>query len=522
MGKRAALYARYSSEGQRIESITAQLRASHDYCAKKQYQIVQEYRDEAESGRTDDRPAFQKMIRDAKTKMFDVVVYHKIDRNSRNEFDYYFYKRELQKHGVGIEYAEQNIDDSPEGQAMEAMLVGFAAYYSRNLAREAKKGMRENAYQCLHNGGAPPLGYDVGPDKKLFVNEIEAVAIRKIFKMRAAGSGYGKIIETLNAEGHKTKKGNSFLKNSLHDILANKKYVGTYVFGRTATSPSGKRNNHKAASDAIEIENAIPAIIDQLTWDKVQRQRKRDSEKRQGGQYQAKEEYLLTGLIQCSCGSAMNGSRTKNQRSGVYTYYKCAGQHNGTKCPGKRIKKAVAEQAVIDVLLEQINKDKIPKILHKVNAAMLSFATDLNAELKVLDAKKPELERNIEKALRLYYDDVLPKTEVGRIVNEARATINGIDERLAEIHRLVKSIYLNEDQLFDLLLAFSSDLKAGQNLKEIIRAFVEYVVVIDEATIEVHLWLGPDFWRPMGEGSPPPFKSTFDKKPRTTRFFCCL
>ena len=265
MTKRVALYARFSSANQRQESITAQFRAAHEYCERKQYTIIKEYHDDAESGKTDDRPAFQEMARDAKAGLFDVAVFHKIDRNARNEIDYYIYKDRLKKSGVRIEYVEHNIDDTPEGALIESVLVDMAAYFSRNLAREAMKGMNENAYKCLHTGGTPPLGFNVAPDKKLIINDIEAQIVRKIFEMRAAGSGYMDIINTMNANGWKTKSGNAFGKNSLYDILCNKKYIGVYIFGKVRTQVDGKRNSRLHTADAIEIPGGVPAIVDQDT-----------------------------------------------------------------------------------------------------------------------------------------------------------------------------------------------------------------------------------------------------------------
>lgn len=79
------------------------------------------------------------MLADAIARKFDVIIFHKIDRNARNEFNYYTFKHTLSTLGIGYEYAAQNIDFSPEGQMMESMLVGFAAYYSRNLAKETKR-----------------------------------------------------------------------------------------------------------------------------------------------------------------------------------------------------------------------------------------------------------------------------------------------------------------------------------------------------------------------------------------------
>ena len=98
---RAALYARYSSDNQRYESITAQLRCSKEYCAQKHYDVVKIYTDEAISGTSvAGRTGFQQMILESGDGIFDVVIFHKIDRNARNEIDYYTNIDRLKKNGV--------------------------------------------------------------------------------------------------------------------------------------------------------------------------------------------------------------------------------------------------------------------------------------------------------------------------------------------------------------------------------------------------------------------------------------
>ena len=157
----AVIYARFSPDMQREESIDAQVRACKAYAKSKGYTVVKEYVDEAKSGRsTLTRDAYNQMMADAMENKFDVIIFHKIDRNSRNELNYFIFKDKLEKLGIRYEYAAQPIDtDSPEGQVMETVMVGMAAYYSRNLAKETKKGMNENAYKAIFNGGYAPLGY---------------------------------------------------------------------------------------------------------------------------------------------------------------------------------------------------------------------------------------------------------------------------------------------------------------------------------------------------------------------------
>jgi site-specific DNA recombinase len=103
-------------------------------------------------------------------------------------------------------------------------------YYSKNLAREVMKGLKETAYQCKHTGGYAPLGYDVDPaTQKYVINENEAEIVRLIFKLHNKGYGYKKILAKLNDKSYKTKFGNNFSPSSIKGILTNKN-IQVYTF----------------------------------------------------------------------------------------------------------------------------------------------------------------------------------------------------------------------------------------------------------------------------------------------------
>lgn len=206
--QRAVIYARFSSDMQREESIDAQVRACKAYAKNKGYIVVDTYADEAKSGRdVTKRDAYNQMLSDAMEDKFDVIIFHKIDRNSRNELNYFTFKDKLEKLGIRYEYAAQPIDAlSPEGQMMETVMVGMAAYYSRNLAKETKKGMNENAYKAIFNGGYAPLGYKI-VDKHYVIDEKEAEAVRLIFNLYLDGKDTAKsawhspLVDTLHVAG---------------------------------------------------------------------------------------------------------------------------------------------------------------------------------------------------------------------------------------------------------------------------------------------------------------------------------
>lgn len=262
---KVAAYARYSSENQRDESIEAQLSAIEEFCKREGHKIVATYTDRALSATTDDRPEFLQMIRDAEKGLFEAVIVHKIDRFARNRYDSAFYKRRLKMAGVERISVTERLDGSPESVILESVLEGMAEYYSKNLAREVMKGLRENAKQAKFTGGIPPLGYNIDKDKNYVLNEQEAPAVRMIFDLYLQDKGYTETINTLNLHGYKTKRGNSFRKNSIHDILRNPIYAGYYTYCRGTK----KKHRYVKRDDTIVIPDAVPAIITKEEYERV-------------------------------------------------------------------------------------------------------------------------------------------------------------------------------------------------------------------------------------------------------------
>jgi len=143
---RTALYARYSSgPRQTDQSIEGQIRVCTDYCKQKGLTITEIYADKHISGKTDDRPEFQRLIADAKKKKFDAVVVYKTDRFARNKYDSAIYKRQLKMNRIQFFYAAESIPDGPESIILESLMESLAEYYSSELAQKIKRSMHETA-----------------------------------------------------------------------------------------------------------------------------------------------------------------------------------------------------------------------------------------------------------------------------------------------------------------------------------------------------------------------------------------
>ncbi len=397
---RGVIYARFSSDNQRDESIDAQIRAIEEYARKNDITVVGQYIDKARSAMTDNRPEFLRMIAEAKENMFDIVLVHKLDRFARNRQDSIGYRMQLKRHNVSLISVLEYIDESPESIILESVLEAMAEYYSKNLAREVNKGMKENALKGLHTGGLPPLGYDVDPKtKKLVINEHEAVAVRMIFELFLQGYGYDRIINELNARGFTSKTGRAFGHNSLHNIVRNEKYAGVYVFNRSASKDvDGKRNHHQSKDDdeIIRIEGAVPAIISKEVFEQVQQ--KICSRKQVRASNKAKEVYLLSGKIFCGeCGFSMCGDkRHAGRNKNLLVTYRCVGRKNKHTCQNKEIRREYIEAYVLETLSEYLFNEKlISKIVEAYHAYQLETNADVIRTRDALKSRLNEITREI-------------------------------------------------------------------------------------------------------------------------------
>ena len=401
---RAVVYARFSSTNQRSESIDAQKRACYKYISEKGYTPVGDYVDEALTGTNLLRPGFQKLLEDSQKGMFDTVIVHKYDRLSRSVYDTLDVQQQLARYGIRVESVIEPFNDSPEGQLQQIVQLGVSQYYSANLAREVVKGLKENAYKAMHNGGIPPYGFDVDPEtKKYIINEHEASGIRIMFEKIIQGWSYRELAEYLNLLGYRTKIGNKFSANSsFYDLLTNPKYKGEYVFNRSVSKPKqiGMKRSHrknKNEEEIIRIPNGVPAIVDEETFELVQKLLKQ--RRRSKGQHKAKEVYLLTGLVECAeCGSAYHGSsRIGGRNKSKYVSYRCSKRkklENPCKC--KEINKTLLDEFVVNQLYTTLlNQTNLEQLLEEVNVKLKQKYADMDQDLPKLQKQLDEVNQKI-------------------------------------------------------------------------------------------------------------------------------
>ena len=386
----AVIYARYSSDNQREESIEGQLRECKVFAEKNGIQIVGTYIDRAFSARTDNRPDFQKMIKDSASRKFELIIVWKLDRFARDRYDSAHYKAALRKNGVRVISATEKISDGSEGILMEAVLEGMAEYYSAELSEKVIRGLTENAYKCKFNGGTLPLGYTIDSEHHFQIDPLVAPAVLESFKRYAEGASMTEIAQEMNAKGLRSAFGGKIGVDMVARMLKNRRYIGEFKY-RNIIHPHG-----------------IPAIIPDELFDRVQR--RMVSNKKAPAKHKAEDEYLLTTKLRCGkCDCFMVGESGTSKTSTVYRYYKCVGVKKHSGCDKKTVKKDWIEDFVVKQIEKVLYDDAL---LEKISDAIMEIQGKENTVLLMLRKQYADIQRGIDNLLNAIQQGIVtPSTK---------------------------------------------------------------------------------------------------------------
>lgn len=300
-----------------------------------------------------------------------------------------------------------------------------------NMRKNILRTLMLNANNAKFNGGVPPLGYDIDEDKNYVINEEEAFVVKTIFQDFAKGKGYILIADELNKMGFKTKAGNSFGKNSIRELLKNKKYIGIYEYNKTPSrDKNGQRNSHakKQEQEIITVENAIPVIIDPKLFEEVQN--KMNSHVKRYNT--AIEPYLLSGILKCeNCGASYSGdTRTKNGTP--YFYYYCNGKKNKKNhCDSVSIPREKIETLVLDYL-KSLNTPEVVESINQWFANNKQIKIDDRSEqLKGLKNQLAKKEKEVNKIIDMMLEKNSPA--LSQRLDEAESNIAYLKEKIEEM-----------------------------------------------------------------------------------------
>lgn len=460
------IYARYSSSNQTEQSIEGQLRDCYNYCKRLGYRVITEYIDRERSAfkDIDKRDEFQKMIKDARKRQFEIVIVYAFDRFARNRYDSVVYKHKLKEYGVKVFSVTESFGDIDESMPYEAMLEWAAENYSRSLGKNAARGMRESALKGQVTGGHVAFGFKA-VEKKLEIDERTADGVRMVFDMYASGKTKSQIARALNARGFRTLTGREFTFNNISHIIVNRLYIGDFTY--------------KPGTE-YEIKRTCPRIVTDEVFTTCQE--RAASDKRNFGHKRSAVEYMLSGKLFCGhCGSAMTGDAGTSRNGAVHNYYTCFNKKRRQGCTKKSEPLEAIERYVVAQTVEFILKPGRRELIAKKIAAF--HKQDCGAEK--IDEEKRRLAA-IEKEINDCVDALLKtssKTALQRI-NERLALLEQQKEdaelQIAKLN-ITASMSITAEACDAWLCTFcDGDIEDADFRRRIIYAFVNSVFVHDD------------------------------------------
>ena len=452
----AVIYARYSSDNQREESIEGQIRECTAYAEKNDITVVKHYIDRAISAKTDNRPQFQQMIRDSERKLFDMVLVWKLDRFARNRYDSARYKTQLKKNGVKLMSATEIISDGPEGIILESVLEGYAEYYSADLSEKVIRGMTENALKGKFTGGAVPVGYRIDENQRFQTDPFTAPLIAEAFRMYNEGATMTEVRDWLNEHQVKNPRGGPMSYNTVQHMLKNRRYIGELKYRD------------------ILIPDAIPPIVSPELFEDVQI--KMAKNKKAPARRKAEDDYLLTTKLFCGyCGSLMFGESGTSRSGDVHRYYKCATVKKRKSCQKKTVRKQWLEDLVIAKTKALIMDDAV---IDSIVSSVMELQNKENTNLPLYEKQLRETETGIQNMLNAIQAGILTSSTKERL--EALETQKKeLEAKIAE-ERLAKP-KLSEDFVRFWLTRFRKlDLSQKEQRQALIDTFINAIYLYDD------------------------------------------
>ena len=453
---KGVIYARYSCDNQREESIEGQLRDCKEYAKRHDILVVDTYIDRAFSAKTDRRPAFQQMIKDSAKRGFEAIIVWKLDRFARNRYDSATYKAKLRKNGVRVISANENISEGSEGILLESVLEGMAEYYSADLSEKVLRGHMENALKCKSNGGGIPIGFYVDEEKHYQIDPLTAPLVREAFESYADGRKVVDIAEDLNRHGVIPHRGKKCTISTVILMLKNRKYLGEYKY-RDMVVPGG-----------------IPRIVSDELFERVQKQLVKN--KKAPARHKAEDDYLLTTKLFCGdCGSMMFGESGTSSSGTVYHYYKCSNAKRHGGCRKKSVRKTWIEDIVVGSVHELLC-DKA--LIRDWSNKILAILSKENTTLPLLKRDLVEVKHGI--------DNLLNALQAGIITDSTKERLNELEERRKMLEEQIeeenfKCPQLTREQLTFLFERMAKyDITKKEHRQRLVDTFINAVFLYDD------------------------------------------
>ncbi|MGE8080044.1 recombinase family protein [Peribacillus loiseleuriae] len=491
---RCAIYARVSTEhDSQKESIVNQVSFFKRFIEERNWTMVDIYSDEGVSGTSiKKRAELQRLLKDAKLKRFDCVLFKSVSRFARDLKDGIDMKRELGNLGIRLIFVQENIDTSDQqGEFLFGIHMLVAQQESEQTSQRSKFGLRERAKKGNFTGTFAPFGY-IKAGRKLEINPDTSPVVKEIFRLYLyEGWGLYKIGTYLTDKRVPTPRkvvgaknaGELWHQNTLKNILTNEMYTGNLVQNKSEVIDirTGTRKDIPRDQQSI-VENAHPSLITMQEFLAVQTKLKQKGKLRSNGQ-----ESLFAHIAVCAdCGSGMHYKKDRN----AYTCGKY-GKFGKKHCSSHVIKADVLLSNVISMLKEfTVGGVKEKKLLEIVKNKIGQHNHDYNGELQKIEKRLQQLTTKQSTLLDMFNDGDLTKDE-WRAQNEIiRNEHQSLNNRKVELQVLLNREKDTDNNVHAFIkqinILINLNIKDKKILKQTIHKLINKIEIFEGGNIKIH------------------------------------
>ena len=468
-----ALYERLSRDDEmqgESNSITNQKKYLEDYAVQHGFGNIQHFSDDGYSGTNLNRPAFNSLLIEIEAGRVGTVIVKDMSRFGRNYLQVGFYTEMMfPKKNVRFIAVNNGVDSAnPADDDFTPFLNIMNEWYAKDTSKKIKAVFKAKMRDGKRVSGAVPYGYYRKPEDKqtLYVDEASASVVRRIFQLACDGMGATAIADTLSED--KILIPSAYARQNhpedcqctnYHDpytwnattvgyILNRREYLGHTVLGKTTRDNFKTKRKRIANEDELLVfYNTHEAIIDQETYDKAQRMRKRVSPRRNS----EKPAHRLSGLLYCAdCGSRLAYINSKPKDGKIYDSnqaFRCSRYHNKYhSCTGHYIK-----ASTIEMLIYQATKRVSQYVLkdEKEFVEQLKAQYELQCEKDNTDDKKELLEAkrrmmDLDDLIKGLYENFtlgrLPERQFNRLMTEYDTEQSSLEQRISELETATERI----------------------------------------------------------------------------------
>ena len=484
---RVTFYARVSTDSdEQLNSLENQISYFKEYITTNPNWIyVDGYIDEGISGSSvKKRKHFLRMIEDAKSGYFDLIITKEVSRFSRNLSDSIKYTQELMANDVGVYFQSNGINTyDPNSEFILNMMGSVAQEEVKRLSSRVKWGHSEAIKRGRVLGSSSITGYKKD-NAKLVIVEEEAKLVRKIFELYATGNyGFCKLAMELHKQGIDNSKGKIYDKDTLKRIIENPKYKGFYSGHTTETIDyrTKKRVYIPKEERIIYRDENIPAIVSEELWNRaneILESRSNVVKNKELSNRRTERKYAYSGKIFCSEHNfnfqRSTGSRRSKKPRWACGYY-------------MRYRLEACESPIIaEMDLDNIFSDIMNKIFENKDSIineMMSYYSNLKLsntyqnEIKKVNNKIDEIKRKKDKILELNINGNISNLEFQERNDEFNEEIANLKKKITTLEKEKDLMSISTSNLKNVESAIKKQLDFKTNIQSFVETFVDEIIV---------------------------------------------